>query len=303
MRQIQSIAWIAVLGCAGAAIAQDTGKKDVPVTVATTDEHFVHKSSELIGADVRNAADEDLGKIEELVIEPKSGRIAYAVLSFGGFLGMGDKLFALPWGVLQLVHDEGDANDHNFLLAIDKERLKKSPGFPKDNWPDINSPEWTKSIEEFYAEDLRGRGDVPVEAGAAKEAVDQSQRLLLLKASDVDGCEVDTSDGKDGGKLSELAIDTEDGRVSYVILSSGGFLGMGAKEYALPWSTCQFSFDKDKDLQCKLTIPEAKFEGAPTFDDKNWELMSDRVWVKDVYTFYGCPCYWVETTKSSGSGQ
>jgi sporulation protein YlmC with PRC-barrel domain len=309
MNRIHSITWITLLGCASPAFGQTTGKSETPASTARTDVavcdvHFLHKSSDLIGADVRNAQDEDLGKIEELVMDPETGRIAYAVLSFGGFLGMGDKLFALPWGVLQLVHDDGNADDHNFLLGIDKERLKQSPGFPKSNWPDINSPEWTQSIDEFYAEELRARG-VTAEASAkeTEKAIDQSKRLALLKASDVDGCKVETSDGKDGGKIRELAVDPVAGRVNYVVLASGGFLGMGASEYALPWDVCQFTFNDDNDLRCKLTIAEAKFENAPTFKDDDWKRMSDRVFVKDVYTFYGCPCYWPENKQSSNTGK
>ncbi len=162
-----------------------------------------------------------------------------------------------------------------------------------------------EKLDEIYAEDLRARGTLPIEAAAeeTEEAIDQSTRLLLLKASDVKGCKVETSDGKDGGKISELAIDPSAGRVSYVVLASGGVLGLGAEHYALPWDTCKFTFNKDNDLRCKLTVAEAKFEGAPEFKDEDWKRMSDRVWVKDVYTFYGCPCYWTEIKQSSSSGR
>ena len=79
---------------------------------------------------VVNTAGEELGKIEELMIDLEKGRIAYAVLSFGGFLGMADKLFAIPWQALTLrVHD------HAFTLDIPKDVLEKAEGFDKDNWP------------------------------------------------------------------------------------------------------------------------------------------------------------------------
>ena len=56
----------------------------------------------LIGEDVYNTKDEDLGDIKEIMLDMNNGKIAYAVLSFGGFLGMGDKLFAVPWSALTL---------------------------------------------------------------------------------------------------------------------------------------------------------------------------------------------------------
>src|SRR5580658_7410643 len=78
----------------------------------------------LSGNKVVNLRKEDLGKIEHLMIDLESGRVAYAVLSFGGFLGMGDKLFAIPWSSLSL-----DTVEHQFILNVDKELLKAAPGF------------------------------------------------------------------------------------------------------------------------------------------------------------------------------
>ena len=78
----------------------------------------VFPASTLIGEKVMNPHKEDLGRIEELMIDPYSGRIAYAVLSFGGFLGVGDKLFAIPWSALSL-----DAAGKRFILNISKDLL------------------------------------------------------------------------------------------------------------------------------------------------------------------------------------
>src|SRR5512146_2098640 len=89
----------------------------------------------LTGDHVRNSAGEDLGKIEEIMIDVPTGRVAYAVLSFGGFLGLGDKLFAIPWDPLSL-----DETTHKFLLNVPKSRLENAPGFDKNNWPDMADP-------------------------------------------------------------------------------------------------------------------------------------------------------------------
>ena len=77
----------------------------------------------LIGYKVVNHQKEDLGKLEHLMIDLANGRIAYAVLSFGGFLGMGDKLFAIPWSALKI-----DTVEKQFILNVDKEVLKSAPG-------------------------------------------------------------------------------------------------------------------------------------------------------------------------------
>lgn len=99
----------------------------------------------LMGEDVYNRMDEDLGDIKEIMIDMQSGRIAYAVLSFGGILGMGDKLFAVPWQSLEL-----DTVNKRFILDISKERLESAPGFDKDRWPDMASAEFSTQIHSFY---------------------------------------------------------------------------------------------------------------------------------------------------------
>ena len=99
----------------------------------------------LIGEDVYNLQDEDLGDIKEIMIDMQSGQIAYAVLSFGGWLGMGDKLFAVPWHSLQL-----DTVNKRFTLDASKDQLKNAPGFDKDDWPDLASNEFFTSVHGFY---------------------------------------------------------------------------------------------------------------------------------------------------------
>ena len=99
----------------------------------------------LAGDSVRNIAGEDLGKVEDIMLDVRRGRIAYAVLSFGGFLGVGSKLFAIPWSALTL-----DTVDECFILDVPKERLKNAPGFDKDHWPSMADARWQNDINEYY---------------------------------------------------------------------------------------------------------------------------------------------------------
>jgi sporulation protein YlmC with PRC-barrel domain len=102
----------------------------------------------LEGNEVVNQAGEDLGKIETFMIDPEEGRIVYAVLSFGGFLGMTEKFFAIPMQALTLV-----PNEHKFRLNESKERLKNAPGFDKDHWPEMSDLEWGTTIHDYYGYD------------------------------------------------------------------------------------------------------------------------------------------------------
>ena len=83
-------------------MARKTSVLDEPVTSTGKRYRRVMSASSLTGDRVVNLAGEDIGKINEIMIDTPTGRIAYAVLSFGGFLGMGDKLFAIPWSRLSL---------------------------------------------------------------------------------------------------------------------------------------------------------------------------------------------------------
>lgn len=114
----------------------------------TTKIRQVLSSSSIVGTNVQNSAREDLGEIKDLMIDLSGGRIAYAVLSFGGFLGMGDKLFAIPWEAFQVVQEE-----EVLILNVAKEKLEQAPGFDKDNWPDMADVTWGKSIHSYYGYD------------------------------------------------------------------------------------------------------------------------------------------------------
>lgn len=105
------------------------------------------RASELMGMSVQNEAGQDLGEIEDLVIDVKSGQVRYVALSFGGFLGLGDKLFAVPMSALKLRH-KGDAS--HFVLNVNQERLKTAPGFNEDQWPDFGNPEFGAQVDKFY---------------------------------------------------------------------------------------------------------------------------------------------------------
>ncbi|MFM2086129.1 MAG: hypothetical protein RLZZ237_998 [Pseudomonadota bacterium] len=122
----------------------------------------------LLGDDVYNHSDEELGDIKEIMLDMRSGQIAYAVLSFGGMLGMGEKLFAVPWERLSL-----DTINKRFVLDVDKDQLKNAPGFDKNNWPDMASDAWNQQLEDFYGTGTRyGTG-----AGAGAQRMQQGRDL------------------------------------------------------------------------------------------------------------------------------
>lgn len=102
-------------------------------------------ASTLTGDNVRNLDSDKLGHLEEIVIDLDSGRVNYAVLSSGGFLGLGDKLFAIPWDLLTV-----DTENKEVIIDVSKESLENAPGFDRDNWPDVHDRSWVGDVYRYY---------------------------------------------------------------------------------------------------------------------------------------------------------
>ena len=101
----------------------------------------------LNGNDVYNNNGEELGDVKEIMLNMSNGKVEYAVVSFGGFLGMGEKLFAVPWNALKL-----DTENKRFVLNVDKKLLENAPGFNKDHWPNMADQTWANEIHNYYAD-------------------------------------------------------------------------------------------------------------------------------------------------------
>jgi len=181
------------------------------VSFAAKDERAdIYRASKLIGADVENPQGEKLGDIDDIVLDPETGRIRYAVLSFGGFLGLGEKYFAIPWTAL--TSKAGEKGD--FILNVDKEKLKNAPGFDKNNWPNMADRSWAEQVYSYYGvkphweQEAKMREATPgtprMERGPAITAtvqnVDQSAKLLKIRTAENEVVELQAP----AGLLSQL---------------------------------------------------------------------------------------------------
>ena len=139
----------------------------------------VLSASTLTKDSVRNRMNENVGSIKEIMIDVPSGRVAYAMLSVGGFLGMGDRLFAIPRESLVL-----DEDRKCFILDVDKNRLEKAPGFDKSNWPDMAETSWGPRVRKYWTgraehEAKAGRHYDSATAATAKREIAQKVRTVL----------------------------------------------------------------------------------------------------------------------------
>ena len=109
---------------------------------------LVLSSSTLIGDPVVNHEGEKLGKIEEIMLDIERGTVAYAVIGFGGFLGMGEKLFAVPWAAISV-----DTTEKRVVIDVDRANLADAPGFDPDHWPAFSDLEWASMVHSHYSVD------------------------------------------------------------------------------------------------------------------------------------------------------
>ena len=167
------------------------------VAFAAKDERAdIYRVTKLIGADVENPQGEKLGDIRDIVLDPVTGRIRYAVLGSGGFLGLGEKYFAIPWTAL--TSKAGEKGD--FILNVDKEKLKNAPGFDKDHWPNMADRSWAEQVYAYYgvkpyweqeASMHESTPGMPGMAGgtmitATVQNIDQSSKLLRMQTAEND---------------------------------------------------------------------------------------------------------------------
>lgn len=151
-----AIAFAVAVGMAAAAqaIAQTAPPTGASVTVpaATSQQHKLFRGSRIIGSNVRDPKDKKIGQIKDLILDGGRGEIAYAVVSFGGVLGVGNKLHAIPWQVL----DPSDDGNY-YILHADSETISQAPGFDKARWPDMTNQRWHAEIDRYWSR-MVGRG-------------------------------------------------------------------------------------------------------------------------------------------------
>jgi len=144
-------------------------KKSI-VSIMPQGEHInAFRADKIIGSGVINLEGEHIGTIDDLVIDIDTGNLVYAAIQSGGFLGFGEKLFAVPWQSLTAVPAEGI-----FILDQSKAKLKKAASFDANHWPDVGDRKWRAGIYEFY------RHHLPSSRNAVNPATAQKQKRNLI---------------------------------------------------------------------------------------------------------------------------
>ena len=220
------------------------------------------RASKIIGANVENANGDNIGEIKDMMVDTRNERVRYVVLSHGGVLGIGDKLFAYP---MSMVETSG-RNSDKLVMNVNKEQLDKAPGFDKNKWPDFASNgKYSSEVDKYYGAGSRHDGE---QAGP------------LVRASDLIGKNFDDAKGKDAGEIEDLIVDSNSGNVEYAIVD---FDDSWAKQtdgklVAIPLSNITVSGEKHNKLVIQ-TSPD-RIDMSHAFASNHWPDFSDPAWAQ-----------------------
>jgi sporulation protein YlmC with PRC-barrel domain len=200
------------------------------------------RTSELVGARVRNPAGDNLGEIEEIVIPTGDQDDMLVIVSVGGVLDVGDKLVALPYDDLRVSLD-GDT----FYFDRSEEQLKAAPAFTYDAQGGVQTPVQRDTqrapAATARASSDRARTTAPSAATAAKSA-NVVLDVFDYRASDLIGATVLDDRGESVAKVDDIVVSTEDDKL-HAVLAIGGLLGFGAKLITIPLDDLQITANDD----------------------------------------------------------
>ena len=262
---------------AGAEVQEEGPAAAAAQETPTTTADSRHRAEDLIGMDVKDSSGEAIGSVNDLVMGMHSGELRYAALSIGGFLGIGDKLIAVPFQSLSVQHETDDADAKFIAVNVDEEKLKAAEGFDQENWPDVANPQWGADIDRHFGVDQPERTVAPGDAtteqsrnGGPTAPSENQERDPAYRVSAIRGMAVKNAANDELGEIEDLMFDVEKRKVHYAALSFTDAAGGGEKLFAIPWGrfTLHQATGADRFLVLDLTSGELKT--AEGFDKEKW---------------------------------
>jgi hyperosmotically inducible protein len=266
------------------------------------------RATDLIGMTVKNYQDEKLGTVEELAVDVESGRIVQVIVSIGGFVGIGDTLTAVPPGALH--HDVAKKVLH---LDANLEKLKRAPLFLTAKWAEHSDTAHLSLVYRYYGEasafKLIQNGDSapavsphsdasPAVASSELQALVPMSRLGLAQpATKLMGTVVKNLQDETLGKVENILLDMPSGRAVAMIISTGGFLGMGDELSAVPPAALTLNPGRDT---LRLDASKEMLAAAPHFKANQWPDFDQPAYVGGVYRAYKVAPYFTADADNSG---
>lgn len=259
------------------------------------------RASKLIGMDIQNRKGKSVGGIHDLVIDAGTGQVRYAAVTYGGLLGFGDKLFAVPYEAFRCKADPRNHDQKTLVLDVTQKQLEGAKGFDEYHWPDFADEDFASTLDKRYGVERHSRAGrlgvnvsrsgVEVNVGAKRRSNHDSSYGLddTVRVSQMMGMNIQNPQGNSVGKVEDLVIDADRGKVRYAAVTYGGFLGLGNKLFAVPYEAfrCKTDPNDHDDRHLILDVTQQQLNGATGFDEKRWPNFGDREFTDELDKRYG----------------
>jgi len=259
------------------------------------------KASDIIGMSVKNYQNEELGSVDDLAVDLESGRIVQVIISTGGFIGIGDRLSAVAPGALQY-----DSANQVLNLDANKEQLKRAPEFFHEKWTDYSDYDHLSSVYAYYGQehsfkfinredpannsahttktrDVDGTWIKVSTTGENQWMIPSSRLSQIQRASVLMGLNVKNRQDETLGHVDNMLVDVQSGRIVAIMISSGGFLGIGDELSAVPPTALSFNSERDT---LQLDTTKDMLSAAPHFKSSEWPDFNQPAFYYSVYNAY-----------------
>jgi hyperosmotically inducible protein len=223
--------------------------------------HAPAKGSDLVGMKVEDKQQQRIGKVEDLAVDLRTGRVVHVIVSTGGFLSMGERHVAVPPGSFGF-----DAEKKSLQLDVTPDRLKSAPAFEMSQWTEYYKSDRVTESDRYYGNEATpvstsSRRNLPAATGGSDHAghVQQATKLMGLPVSNLVGEKV--------GSVEDVVVDLSSGQLVAVIVSSGGYLGMGDALSVVPPSALRYN---DAGDSLRLDTTKEALTQAPHFRKGEW---------------------------------
>jgi hypothetical protein len=246
------------------------------------DKFEVQPLGSILGLELKNG-EKHLCEIDDLIIDPSDGSVDFVIVKEGGTLGLGEERRLIPMQVLKIQPHATDKEKLQATTTLTEEQVKNAPTCKKN---------------QRISADLERRSRQA--AGVPEEGLQpRSAQAILVCTKKVKGAPLNGVTEEKLGKLDEIFIDAHNMNVAYVVLASGGTLGLGEKTYALPWRVLDVSTDKDDAVELRSNLTKERLDRAPEYDPKNKSRMSNPDYLREVHDYYSIEPYWQRTQPAS----
>ncbi len=261
------------------------------------------RANETIGVNVVSIKGEDLGCVEDIVLDRNASRIAYVIVSYGGLLGFWDKHFAVPWQAFS------QTVDRDLSLGIDPEQLKNAPGFEKGTLPDTTDPLFHEKVHSFYntkpySLEEKARAELKASMENVGERTSDwrswwdwdswvkrgDDTTWARRLGELIGTKIEDAQGEIIAELEDVIVESREARAVYAVVSHDDTLGVSAGTAIIPWNTLRLNVAREVYVT-NVTLDQLK---QPNLNGTEHRSLENREYSEALYGAFGTKPFWEE---------